>query len=183
MGNEKGTGRSVRDTGRRLCAILVLVVAIAVLFTPVTLVAFATQGDFRVHMGIAWTWRETGHLTWPHFLYHLLTILLSYLMPGGSLNIAGFTISMLAYVALGMVIYDAVCGAVASRRGKCVSVLSLIITLSLMLVSPVNLFTLPIRNLYLGYISPTVYHNPTLILLKPVALLLFFSGLRVFDNS
>ena len=43
-----------------------------------------------------------------------------------------------------------------------------------MLVAPINLFTIPQHDLYLGYIGITVFHNPPMILLRPVALLLFW---------
>jgi len=47
------------------------------------------------------------------------------------------------------------------------------------LLAPINFFTLSQRNLYIGYVGINVYHNPTIVLLKPVSLLLFWI---ILDN-
>jgi hypothetical protein len=54
-----------------------------------------------------------------------------------------------------------------------------ILTLTLMLVSAINIFT-P-ENLYLGYFTAHVYHNPTQNMMKPFALMLFFMSLKCFE--
>ena len=53
------------------------------------------------------------------------------------------------------------------------------LSLALMLVMPINLLT-P-TNRYLGYFIPHAYHNPTMVVLKPLALVLFYVSARLFD--
>jgi hypothetical protein len=60
---------------------------------------------------------------------------------------------------------------------------AMLFTLILMLVAPINLLTLNAHNLYFGYIAPHSYHNPTIILLLPLAFGVFLFALRVFNDK
>jgi hypothetical protein len=51
-----------------------------------------------------------------------------------------------------------------------------------MFIGPINLLPLSPPDVYLGYISPHVYHNPTIALLKPFALILFLYACQVFKS-
>ncbi len=51
---------------------------------------------------------------------------------------------------------------------------------SLTVVAPVMVFVFWDKLFYLGYIGLAIYHNPTIRLLQPVALLSFLCALRVF---
>jgi hypothetical protein len=51
---------------------------------------------------------------------------------------------------------------------------------SLTLVAPLMVFAFWDKLFYLGYIGLAIYHNPTIRLLQPVALLSFFCAVRVF---
>ena len=50
-----------------------------------------------------------------------------------------------------------------------------------LVVAPLNVAT-P-ENLYFGYFAPNVYHNPTVNLMKPSAILLFFAAVACFSPS
>jgi hypothetical protein len=50
-----------------------------------------------------------------------------------------------------------------------------------LLVAPLN-FANP-ENLYFGYFAPNVYHNPTVNLMKPSAIVLFFGALACFNPN
>lgn len=52
--------------------------------------------------------------------------------------------------------------------------------ISLTLVAPLMVFVFWDKLFYLGYIGLATYHNPTIRLLQPVALLSFLCGVRVF---
>jgi hypothetical protein len=52
--------------------------------------------------------------------------------------------------------------------------------ISLTLVAPVMVFAFWDKLFYLGYIGLSTYHNPTIRLLQPVALLGFFCAMRIF---
>lgn len=55
------------------------------------------------------------------------------------------------------------------------------IVLGLNLAAPIALFWLLDQQLYLGYVGIISYHNPTIILLRPLALLQFIYALRCFQ--
>lgn len=57
-----------------------------------------------------------------------------------------------------------------------------VIVLGLMVASPISVFWLLDRRMYLGYIGITSYHNPSIILLKPFAILQFIYAYRLFTN-
>jgi len=156
-------------------------ILVFLIFGPITAI-YLLHGDFAGYYKLAETYFSTGTTTHPHFLYILLLnavkslipfSLISFLFPsfGSYLFRYGYALAasivvMLAYLFLGYVLLNhlkkkEIPGAVW-------------ITLGLMLVAPINLFTLPQHDLYLGYIGITAFHNPPMILLRPVALLLFW---------
>ncbi len=55
--------------------------------------------------------------------------------------------------------------------------------IGLNLVTPLSLLVSVDRKFYLGYIGITSYHNPTIILLRPLALLQFIFALRCFQKA
>jgi hypothetical protein len=57
---------------------------------------------------------------------------------------------------------------------------SLAVALSVTLVAPVSVLTWGSHNLLFGYIGINTTHNPTYLLLKPLALLLFINSLEIF---
>lgn len=60
---------------------------------------------------------------------------------------------------------------------------SLAIILGVSLATPVSVLWLLDGHMYLGYIGIATYHNPTIILLKPFALLQMIAAYKCFDNS
>lgn len=58
-----------------------------------------------------------------------------------------------------------------------------LIALALSLVAPVALVALIDRRFYTGYLGLITYHNPTIILLRPLALLQFIYAVRNFTDS
>jgi len=55
-------------------------------------------------------------------------------------------------------------------------------TLSLLILTPIYIIAVFDCQPYFGYIGITTYHNPTIILLKPIALLHFLCTMKAFDN-
>lgn len=158
-----------------------LAVLILVIFGPITVV-YLLHGDFFGYYALADTFFKTGTTSQPHFIYIILLNAVRSLIPFNVFSfispefgtylfdhaypIAAFIVVMAAYLFLGYVLYN--------RLKKAEIPGAPWITLVLMLVAPINLFTLPQHDLYLGYIGITVYHNPPMILLRPIALLLFW---------
>ena len=54
--------------------------------------------------------------------------------------------------------------------------------LALVIAAPVSLMWLWDRQFYFGYLGISTYHNPTILLLKPVAILQFFIAVKVFSG-
>src|SRR5262249_24557664 len=52
----------------------------------------------------------------------------------------------------------------------------------LLLIGCVNEFTWNAKNLYLGYLIPYTFHNPTVVLLKPFTIPLFAFALMIFNS-
>jgi hypothetical protein len=111
----------------------------------------------------------------PHPLFHILTfIVLENLPPEVDFKAAGYIVGVGFYLLIGAVLYSVYVrpvfaqGAAAAERVAAVA-----ITLALMLVAPVNFFSIPEGHLYWGYFLPNIHMNPTLTALKPFALLVF----------
>ncbi len=149
--------------------------ALALLVFYPVLATVGPASDYVIHVGEARHFVEHGTTQRPVLpLFFLLTVLGHAAVPGLDYVDLGIGIALAAHALLAVVLAAwlrrALAPAGSGRRGALASVLG---ALSLMLVMPVNLFTLPQRNLYFGYVSPTAYHNPSVALLKPFVPLLF----------
>jgi len=130
--------------------------------------------DYQAHIRLAEKMETTGEISSPHFLYQALIILARRLIPGLTFRSSGFLVALLFYTLLAVVVYTFIRPSFVSLRAPRSAVPCAVLTsLAIMFVTPVTLLTLPSRNLYFGYVNMTVYHNPTINLLKPLALLLF----------
>lgn len=137
--------------------------------------------DITYHLNMAQKMLENNSIVSPNIpshisarpLYHLLAITFS-IITGASLITSGYyLVLLLSYLILAITIYKALIAATIESENNSFSNHALIIslTLCLMLVGPVSLFSFP--KFYFGYIGITVYHNPTQILAKPLSLITF----------
>jgi hypothetical protein len=117
----------------------------------------------------------------PHFLYHLLVILLYRIIPGLLLPDAIFIIALGCYVVLAAVLIGFLCQLLGRPQTYRAGGLYIVAALALMVVMPVNILT-P-ENLYVGYIGTSAYFNPTYVVLKPLAMLLFWMITGVFIQT
>ena len=165
-----------------LCLSLSLLLT-AVLFIPVA--AFVVgEDDYRSHL-VAVDNLVRGQpfgefvRQIPHFLFHLLVLSVYRTLAVTPLTNAAAGVALFGYLAGTAAIYglfSALAGRATSYR---TGLLYATLSLSLMLVMPINLLT-P-YNRYLGYLIPHAYHNPTMVVLKPLALALFYLAARCFD--
>lgn len=156
-----------------------LVALIALVFGHATYVAVAApEGDFRRHMQFAEQLAHTGSLPFPHAAYHLMVLAVARLMP---LAAASWLVALCFYELLGALVCVLVRRAFPDGAGARARWLPVALTLGLMVAFPISVFSLP--RLYLGYIPPNVYHNPTVIVLKPLALALFVLTVRALKGS
>jgi hypothetical protein len=171
------------DLKTKVSPVLVLAFATIVFFAPALRAVQNAQSDYRDHAILARAWLDIGELPVPHFLYHLLSIAVS-MATSVDLLEAGFWIGLASSIVLAVVVYRVLADALASAgRSPPVRAMAVGVALSLLIVTPIHLFTAPFRNLYFGYLSPTTYHNPTITLLKPLALLLFLECVRLFARA
>jgi hypothetical protein len=154
-------------------------------------VGFVYGQDFPAHIRWAQRLAENGLVYLPHYSYQQLIVILRALLPIGSADllrdglstwlaarsykIAGLLVVAIFYALTAYILQRRLANNIRSAQGKNAEILSALLTLSLMLVTPITLLTLADHRLYLGYIGINVYHNPTVTMLKPLALLLFWA--------
>jgi hypothetical protein len=165
-----------------IAAVLVLLVS-ALIFTPMA-IHWRAMGDAVPHVERAEN-LIAGDLTFmkqfPHILYPLSIAIPHQLFPGIGLLDFGVMVTAVLYVASTGIIYGIVRKMAAPTLTRRNILIAGGTALALMLVAPINVLTPD--TLYFGYITPNVYHNPTVTLMKPLALLLFWSALRVYDSG
>jgi hypothetical protein len=105
------------------------------------------------------------------------------LLPLDHVTLAGLIVTLAGFIAASLLIYLLVRKAFGRVATLPVAILSILATLCLMLVSAVTVLTIASQNLYWGYILPTVYHNPTILLLKPFAILGFLFLVKAFTDA
>lgn len=115
----------------------------------------------------------------PHFLYHAFTGTIAKLT---GLNVfqAGAVTMLAAYLALMLILYWQFRRSLGTLH-PFMTVATVVIVLVLLLIAPIFFFTPD--NLYLGYFPSHVYHNPTINLMKPFAVLLFFAAWSLFGKT
>ncbi len=116
-----------------------------------------------------------------HILYETLLIALSRLLPF-PLDTAGLIAATAFYVFAALVIYALIRSTVGGQDWQAMAIAAAL-ALGLLLAAPVILATVSERNLYRGYIALNVAHNPAIIMLKPLALLLFAFTVGILDHS
>lgn len=132
--------------------------------------------DYIVHMGLSAKMITTGELNTPHFLLQLAVSALSSILPTDILG-ATVTLLLIAVTATALIVSRSL----SNERSS--PILIPYLTVSLLLAAPVAILFPIDKHLYLGYISTNVFHNPTILLLKPLALLSFGYAVKSFDNN
>ncbi len=149
-------------TGLFWAAVVLFIVALA--YAPV--IGNHTRiGDFRWHTQAAYDLKDRGDLTISYFLFQLQVIGVSLLFPQQTPMESSVTATVISFMFLAVVVYG-----IFLR--KTVPFPAAVLALALLLAAPVALFSIDDKNLYFGYISTTVFHNPTNAVVKPWALLL-----------
>jgi hypothetical protein len=168
-----------------LLALAGLVIGVALLWLPSVhneILVGPRNHDYPTHIGVARLWYRTGTLTYPHFLFHALLNLVHILVP--NFNTAGTIAALATACGLAVVLY-ALIYATMNRLGHRILRIGLALaaTFFLLVIGPITVFTWRRHNLYLGYISPTVYHNPTIAIVKPLAILHFWLFVQIIQDT
>jgi len=164
-----------------------LVVLVSALFVPVLSVVVGQPIDYGMRLYFAealhngtFSQQIPAKLVTPHVLYERLVILLYQLTPAVGFRGAGFLVAFGFYILLALVLYWLFVEMVGTPTGLRAGMIYAVSVIVLMLVTPITLFT-P-TNLYFGYIGINVYHSPTILLLKPFAVALFYLSYRILDR-
>ena len=137
------------------------------------------NGDFITHTFFAKAARDSGNFNFlpPQFLFHLLTIEVSSVIPSVSLETAGFLVTLGAYVLCGIAVYHLLRHLTEGREpGFAHNGMLAGLALVIMLSGPVAFFTPPAPVSAL--VQFNAYHSPTIGLLKPFAVALFLLLLK-----
>lgn len=152
-------------------------------------------GDYAHHLDWARNLSDKGYIFRPaHSLYEQLIVAIRAFLPFSvfakaskllqqiidlkSYEISSMVLVCLLYLGVALLIYSRLSKDWNSSGEKYNPWFVGAITLTTMLVGPIFLFTFPNR-MYHGYIIGNPFHNPTYLLLRPFALLLFY---HTFSN-
>lgn len=147
-------------------------------------------GDYPDHLEFAVELAENGFvIALPHTLFAKSVVILRTLLPftlvirlgenvreivrSHSYEITGLLLISAAYSLTIFVIWKRALFEFRTRRIEHANRWSMLVTVILMIVGPIFIFTFP-ESQYLGYFSANPFHNPTFILLKPLALIWFY---------
>ena len=159
-----------------------MVVCSILLFLPMSihqiLSSSTSKGDFPAHLAAAQHLLQ-GRLEDPQLLFHGLVALLSLF---SSIGIAATFVVIASQVAVSLLVFEALLAALSGGPyDEIAAPLAWLASFSLVIAGPISFVTFP--NLMLGYLTPTTYHNPTIIVLKPLALGQFLLTVRVFFSG
>lgn len=160
--------------------LLIVVVTSIFLFAPM-MDHWRAMSDYEVHNGVlAQEFLDSPgefFASTPHFLYHVLVGTTYALLPVSDIYWVGALVMTLTYVALAALLYWQLLRVLKMPSWEWV-LAAAGLTIALLLVTPITFFT-P-ENLYLGYFTSHVYHNPTVQMMKPFSVALFFAVLPVY---
>jgi len=164
-----------------------LYVLIVIIFLPVTSIfVLNMQVDYPDHISFIKIMEETHYIQLPHFLFHLFTLGIK-VVTGISLKYASLISIMMSYFLLGTILYYffySSLSVVFRAQPILIETTTIGVSISLMLMAPVALLAFIDNHLYFGYIPGGVYHNPTIVFVKPLVLLLFlYAILPIFEDS
>ncbi len=159
---------------------LVLITAAVSAFVYYQRIMNPTTDDYDAH--IIFTLRLLKRDLPPTFVlaHPLLELIIGFIYWAGRGLIGLFEtaalVQVLAQVGASLVLYFLI-GKIASKWGE---VLRVFLAFTLTIVAPVMLLAFVDGMFYFGYIGMASYHNPTVHLLRPFALLSFYFSLRAF---
>lgn len=135
------------------------------------------RSDFVAHANVAMTMANGGAMP-PHFLYQTILILL-HKLSGLSFNYATFTtVFILVFMTYTVALkYIGERDNVSSKFVLGIAAFFLLISHPIALLFPFD------HHLYFGYIASNVYHNPTILLLKLIALVHFVLLCKVLEGG
>jgi hypothetical protein len=164
----------------------ILVVLVILCFYPVILkIGYSAGSDFYDHAREAQRIVETKKIDTSYFLYQMYIIAAHQISPSSDYDILGIIVTLLFYILTGLTLYLLIRWTLRETmidKPYMRGIISTVLSLSLMLITPITLLTLAEKNLYYGYLGINTYHNPTIIILCPLALMLFMLTINLFES-
>lgn len=170
---------------QEVTVILLLIAVTTAVLLPVTLESVLVQtviGDNIVHRDLAEQMYTTGVLPTPHFAYQALLIGVHLISRNSDWIMSAAAANLIAQLLSVTVVYLGLRGSIAAltltaQRRWLARLICAALALGLIIVtSPFPLLEwlgIEINPLLLGTITPTTYHNPTILLHRATALALF----------
>ena len=151
---------------------------ISALFIPVKYKSiFGYETDYKSHIALARLWYDSHHFFGaPHFLFQLLTIIVKYI-GHTSWDYAGFAVDLAFYFFAAKLILSAV------EKENQQAAVNILITTALLLSWPLFALCFLDNRVYSGYIGTNVFHNPTIVVLKPLALYIHLKIATALDTG
>jgi hypothetical protein len=141
------------------------------------------RADYIAHAGFAWHWRQGHGLLTPHFLFQALIIVCHTLSPVNTVISPAIMAGGLCAVAGALATYAFWIRQLPADNARDYWFAALW-SLGLQIAGPITLATVWVNNFYWGYIYPaSTYHNPTIVLLKPLAIMSFALTLQALERS
>jgi hypothetical protein len=169
-----------------------LLLFIVLVTIPFGIMAYLMRNssDYVNHLFFTKTIALEGYsLDLAHTLFSKLVIFIRALIPMGlllkisesfgkkvienSFELSTLIVICLAYALTALIVWKVACTRFKEEGIHRSNLLALVCAAIVLVVGPISTFTFP-QQQYLGYFSPNPYHNPTFIILKPLALMWFF---------
>jgi hypothetical protein len=171
----------------RLLDRIVLAVVVSAIYLP-ALASVGLRTDVGAHLRFAEYLSVTGRTPLPYYLYEQLVIGVRAIVPFQALerldpdlgdraaiwDISGVVVLLVATVLLVQLVYSKLLASSDGATGRGVRVVCGVLATSVMVVAPITVLTWSDQNLLNGYVSITSYENPTVILARLLAIVLFW---------
>lgn len=157
---------------------LIIMILIPLIFIPIVNKEMFLPFDYPAHITFAKNIFENRVINIPHFLYQF-SIIVAHLIFKSDWEKSGVIAVLFFYIILGLIIFKVFSSEIKTTSIK-TTLLLVFLTLGSILITPITLIAFLDHKQYLGYIGINVYHNPTIILLKPFSLLLYLFTIKYF---
>jgi hypothetical protein len=171
----------------RLLDRVVLTVVVSAIYLP-ALASVGLRTDVGAHLRFAEYLSVTGRTPLPYYLYEQLVIGVRAVVPFQALerldpdlgdraaiwDISGVVVLLVATVLLAQLVYAKLLASSGGTTGRGVRAVCGVLATSAMVVAPITVLTWSDQNLLNGYVSITSYENPTVILARLLAVVLFW---------
>ncbi|MEI7988259.1 MAG: hypothetical protein WCI88_04405 [Chloroflexota bacterium] len=168
-----------------ICALILFFLVVYLFYPIIFTIGNTINSDFYGHAREAQRIEADKKNDTSYFLYQMLMIAAHQLFPTNSYDILGVIVVLFFIILSSFTLYGLILWTLRDTfkvNSGFLSAFSVVLSLSLMVITPITLFTLPNKNLYYGYTGITTYHNPTIFILQPLALLLFLFTINLLKS-